>query len=59
MTNNIEDIKEIARKYMHYTSVKFDGQCLNASEGDNNKYVDELDLAEDDIIVTEEVNKKG
>ena len=44
---------------MNYTTVKFDGQCFLATENDHNKLIDEIELAEDDIIITEEPKKGG
>ena len=42
---------------MNYTSVKFDGQCFFVSDNDSIKLIEEIDIAEDDVIITEEPKK--
>ena len=52
----VEDLAEIEKKVKNYTHVKFDGTCLNAQKLDvekKNIYVEELPLAEDDVLIIE------
>ena len=53
LTNQLNEIKDLDKKYKNYTSVKIDGICLNVHEQDRNKLIEDLDLAEEDIIIVE------
>ena len=53
MTNKLEELQEIDKKYKNYTQVKVDFHCLNAKEEDKALLLEDLQLAEDDIIVIE------
>lgn len=48
-----DQIEVIAKKYKNYTEVKIEGTCLNSKEEDENQIIEELDVAEEDLIIVE------
>lgn len=53
MSNDFDEIQGLDKKYKNYTQVKVDALCLNPKPSDNEKIIDDLDLAEEDIIIIE------
>ena len=49
----MDEIIGFEKKYKNYTQVKVDGQCLNFSQNDEKKMIEDLDLAEEDIVIVE------
>jgi hypothetical protein len=51
----MEDLVEIEKKVKNYTHVKFDGVCLNHKTDveKENIYVEELPIAEEDLLIIE------
>ena len=49
----MEEIVALEKKVKNYTSVKVDAVCLNPSANDDINVIEDLDLAEEDIIIAE------
>ena len=54
LSEDIEEMQSLTQKHKNYTSVKFDGVLLNPKpEIIEQLLVEDLDLAEEDIVVIE------
>eukprot|EP00347_Sterkiella_histriomuscorum_P020920 403335950 len=48
-----EEYEAIEKKYKNYTQVKVDGKCLNPRPEDEDVLIEDVELAEEDVIVIE------
>lgn len=50
---NEEDLKTLEKKHKNYTEVKLDGVCLNRTPDSEKELIEDLDVAEEDILLIE------
>ena len=58
-TNDFEEIQGWEKKYKNYTQAKIEANCILSSDEDKKKVIEDLDLAEEDILIIElpKINK--
>jgi hypothetical protein len=52
-SNSLEELEGLTKKHKNYTAVKVDGRCLSPKPEDLATAVEDLDLAQEDIIIAE------
>ena len=54
LTNNQKEIEEYDKKYKNnFTSIKIDALLLNLNEKNNAEYIEDANIADDDILIVE------
>lgn len=51
--NNMEEIEGLTKKHKNYSQVKVDAVCLNPKVEDKALVIEDLDIAEEDILIIE------
>jgi len=58
MTNQVEEIGTYDSKYKNYTQVKVDAVPLNIKDESKSTKLEELNIADEDIIIVELIKDK-
>lgn len=53
VTNNLEEISNYDKKYKNSSIVKVDAMPLNVAEGSLKEFIEDANIADDDIILVE------
>jgi hypothetical protein len=53
LSNSMEDVLEMDKKFKYVTSFKIDALILNISEEDKKRTVEEANIADEDILIIE------
>jgi hypothetical protein len=53
LTNNMDDIMEVDKKFKNSTSIKVNAVILNLTENDLKKFIEEVNIADEDIMLVE------
>jgi maltose-binding protein MalE len=53
LTNNMDDIMEVDKKFKNSTSIKVNATILNLTDSELKKFIEEINIADEDIIIVE------